>query len=774
MQKHREPRTRKDRKGLKAMIAFCCRVRDCLGLVLSLFRQSFEWGNLFTCLTIGSSSLTSGTRDDDTDFSSTGTTAVRHASAPRDEATLYLQSTIGSWCITIIMVFHLILLLYSCLVVSCVTETPEERLQWVTAVQQFHHLSHPHIHPVIEILHNVSFESSIPISSACRSDLIDFASGLKAGNTTQMLMFDSFSQPLGILSNQGHNFGAYRQCLKTGSRYTLLTISFPIPGDDYVEQKEEEDDWRISWSKNIQNLHAFPYFASLCLPDQCTEADIQSLINSPVVKEASDPLILKLVSTESYSDDWGRVTGGQLVMCLILGLLGQAGIWSTLISWLAPESPIGMTVAPFDAVSNIKKLFSSSNDASKFASKFHLFRTILLLFGIWCNCLFSLSPVLLFRSPVTSSFLSPWLESTMRSIPLIVAAGFVASSAFSTVSTLTAVSLNGSMSFTDFAVARVVRPMSVTLVSLSVFLAFPMMHFSGPLGKVYQSQTKDICLKFGWRDLIFVSNFFPMSESCNVFQWFLAVDLQLCFLSVPLILLIAARPRLGMKFLIAVIVAGIIASGLYSSAHDLKPLLDLRPEHMADTMDRLHETAYHTIHYLPVYGIGIFLGYFLFSHKEENSVTHGFGLATCAASAVAMMMLIAFAGRTYDGQTNFLFGSWTEQVFTYSGRVVAGILAAMTCYAFLKSDHWFILSLHSNPIIRLISRLSYCILVTHALMLNLIIASLEDHKAGMTFIVVVYLAVLILSVATAIPLYLVVEAPVQRFLTPVRSKSKQT
>ena len=95
----------------------------------------------------------------------------------------------------------------------------------------FETINLPHIDVISNLLMNVSSDSSLLVSSKCRSQLSNFGICLKDRQVNALKIFDSWAKfKSGFLHYQPYDFGDYRQCQDTkllssvASRYFMLEM----------------------------------------------------------------------------------------------------------------------------------------------------------------------------------------------------------------------------------------------------------------------------------------------------------------------------------------------------------------------------------------------------------------------------------------------------------------------------------------------------------------------------------------------------------------------
>ncbi|KAF4525830.1 hypothetical protein B566_EDAN013932, partial [Ephemera danica] len=87
-----------------------------------------------------------------------------------------------------------------------------------------------------------------------------------------------------------------------------------------------------------------------------------------------------------------------------------------------------------------------------------------------------------------------------------------------------------------YRLARLILPFAFTILLVTVLIEYLREHseFENP-----STLAKENCLKFWWRNFVYVNNFYDKNEICLSWSWYLSVDMQLYVLAAPILLLFA-------------------------------------------------------------------------------------------------------------------------------------------------------------------------------------------------------------------------------------------
>ncbi|XP_037084155.1 nose resistant to fluoxetine protein 6-like [Pollicipes pollicipes] len=109
----------------------------------------------------------------------------------------------------------------------------------------------------------------------------------------------------------------------------------------------------------------------------------------------------------------------------------------------------------------------------------------------------------------------------------------------------------------------------------------------GPVWSFTKSSGQLNCVKYWWRNLFYIQNFFSVGEQCLAQSWYLAVDMQM-FVFAPLVLLpLVWRPVFGLAWLGLITTLFLILRMVLWGVKDMPPIpFGLRPENQDELMNQ--------------------------------------------------------------------------------------------------------------------------------------------------------------------------------------------
>ncbi|XP_055708225.1 nose resistant to fluoxetine protein 6-like isoform X2 [Phlebotomus papatasi] len=217
------------------------------------------------------------------------------------------------------------------------------------------------------------------------------------------------------------------------------------------------------------------------------------------------------------------------------------------------------------------------------------------------------------------------------------------------------------------------------------------------------------CIKYWWRNVLFINNFFPFSEICLTWSWYLSVDLQ-CFAITTLCLVIWSRSQ---RLATAIFIVIFLTATFFNSYLGYVLNFDFMYDVEFNSIDFLYTPVWSRI---PVYFCGVLAGWFLSTFNRKlylkRSIIRGFWLlTTCTLFFLVFGRMVnhlpAVASMWYCGfgKTAWAMGvSWIiVACATGHGGIVTRILSAKCLLKFSRMSYSAYLL---NPIFILFTMLS--------------------------------------------------------------------
>ncbi|XP_015599961.1 O-acyltransferase like protein [Cephus cinctus] len=308
---------------------------------------------------------------------------------------------------------------------------------------------------------------------------------------------------------------------------------------------------------------------------------------------------------------------------------------------------------------------------------------------------------------------------------------------------------------------RYLRLTPVLLAVVGIYITVLHRLSTGPYWKK-QVDSNSLACKINWWQPIFHMNNYDKDNAnrCVLQTWYTSMDIQLFLISPLLIIPLRYSPKLGIAFLciLIAVVTGIQALTLWILNLPGLPITFQRNEEILN----MHITMYydHTHIRIVPYLIGILTGYFMYCHKSitmsKIQLISGWCLALFAFLYPIMGSYdIITNEKTYNAGNHILFGTIHKSIWA-----LAMAWLIFVCY---YGYGGIINSILSSKILKLLSRLSYSIFVSHFITLIIFAGHLRTPK-HMNFSTMIKdtCGDLFLIILIAACLHLVIEVPFEK------------
>ncbi|XP_071445528.1 nose resistant to fluoxetine protein 6-like [Hetaerina americana] len=237
----------------------------------------------------------------------------------------------------------------------------------------------------------------------------------------------------------------------------------------------------------------------------------------------------------------------------------------------------------------------------------------------------------------------------------------------------------------------------------------------GPAWNRYIETTVDNCRELWFLNLLYVNNYIGYDNMCLVQSWYLAADMQMCLLSPLLIYPLWRWPRKGAALLILATAISVALPFATTYAYQLPGFYHVGTSNAA--LNAYMQYVYMATHNrMAPYLVGLALGCLL--HKlrmvkvKINQVSAGVAWVAC------FVVLYAVIFGPYDMfQFNHPYDVMEASFFGAFHRFAWAIAVGWLIFACSNGYGGFINQLLSAKFFKPLSRLSYCIFLTHVAVL---------------------------------------------------------
>ncbi|XP_045468141.1 nose resistant to fluoxetine protein 6-like isoform X1 [Harmonia axyridis] len=262
------------------------------------------------------------------------------------------------------------------------------------------------------------------------------------------------------------------------------------------------------------------------------------------------------------------------------------------------------------------------------------------------------------------------------------------------------------------------------------------------------------CSEYWWRNALYINNFFPQTEFCMLWSWYMANDTQFYFIA-SILLLIGVRSNRHLKAAACMIGVFLVTSWVTTFIIAMKYNYVARVEEPFTLFDQLYDKPWLRI---GPYLIGMIIGYYLF--KVDCKVK----LKISVVAAGWILSLGCLAVLVYGlGREGLVVPA--SAIYASLGHTAWGLSLAWITVACVAGYGGPLNSLLSCKLLVPLSRLTYCAYLIHPVLMCLTSFLLDGpiHLHNV-FAMVIFCGNAVISFLCAFLISLAFEAPVVNLL----------
>ncbi|XP_043063413.1 uncharacterized protein LOC108092991 isoform X2 [Drosophila ficusphila] len=259
------------------------------------------------------------------------------------------------------------------------------------------------------------------------------------------------------------------------------------------------------------------------------------------------------------------------------------------------------------------------------------------------------------------------------------------------------------------------------------------------------------CRVYWWRNILYINNYFPQTEMCMMWSWYMANEMQFYVMAALLLALARKYFKAVALTLTVFLLSSWSISGIISLQHEYTHKVALPFE----SFDFLYDKPWQRV---GSYIVGMCAGYILYKVKTPPLVSRRLNLSLWAGSLFVLLVVV--------------FGVWEGQLSTVSSAFYVGVAHT----AFGCGLVWIVLSccwglaptvnaILSYRVLWPLSRLTYCAYLIHPIIMFIC----SSHMSGTVhlsnpLILTLFLGNAVVSFGSAFVISAFFEAPVIRIL----------
>ncbi|CAH1957151.1 unnamed protein product [Acanthoscelides obtectus] len=327
-----------------------------------------------------------------------------------------------------------------------------------------------------------------------------------------------------------------------------------------------------------------------------------------------------------------------------------------------------------------------------------------------------------------------------------------------------------SINFFWFYLHRFIRltPSLLALIIFSVTLMDRMAY--GPFWTLAVYKIKNTCIKNWWSTMLYIQNYVNPTNMCLSHTWYIAVDMQFCIITPPLLIMLRRKPKLTLSF---VALMGVLSCTAFFI---LTWFYDIGPSAVGFT-DVVLKYVYVTPHTrASTWMIGFLFGYVLHNFKGKP-----LKLATFTKTSSWVVIMSVMIGLVLYHKRFLNQGPWPlleTALFNTLTRPLWSIALCGIIFLCVSGHGDVINSFLSKPIFSILIRLNYNVYLTHVIALVYTYGSFKTPYFGETGRVLIdFWSIYALTLVMALIWTLAFESPfiaIERNLRKKNGKSEES
>ncbi|XP_044254781.1 nose resistant to fluoxetine protein 6-like [Tribolium madens] len=548
-------------------------------------------------------------------------------------------------------------------------------------------------------------------------------------NSAALQMIDATAKvPSGVLSLNVEVLGDFDECIDIRTNTTKAGMIF---GKYCLGRVIINNTKAMSLLENRPEVNFFtgkiglvkvPSWA-LCLPNECTVNDANTIGNILIntnrfIKNTGIEVEFMESLCQTVNDVYPNLTTKAIITITVLLLLISVVFFSTIYNLYCvfySKNSCPKLIEGFSIYTNSQKIFRMSPPTADHLSCLNGLRCISMLWVIYSHVhQFQLNNILTHSKDIVD-----WANNLQS---MIVASGTYAVDTF-----LTIAGVLMSYGFIKAKVnkirfnlflyylhryLRLTLPLAVIeLIQMNLFKYLA----SGPIMPVVSELFQKRCEDHWWLGLLYVQNYFSVSEMCIPQAWYLSVDMQLYVISPIILYTLWKYPKTCITLLCGISVAIAVATFYVAWDNQLTGLMI----NLYGNIREYLEKYYFVTHLRATPWIfGIILGYYLFKIKHDNIQIRMNKFIVCVMwfVCIAIINVCVFGGhKTLQGPD---YDKWGNALYIVLGRPVWALAISWIIFActidYGGPVNWIL----SLPIYQVFNRFTYSIYLTHVLFLG--------------------------------------------------------
>ncbi|CAH1712056.1 unnamed protein product [Aphis gossypii] len=436
---------------------------------------------------------------------------------------------------------------------------------------------------ISDLFHRALFNFSIKHvgSSACRTQSDMYDRHLQNHTSWAVRMSESWNRyPIGLLAGNRYDMGIYDECVDVGypviGQYCLSDIKLkPLAAKDYsfnrtldLDDFGNKNAWKtvLGWGDYLDKVHRNGLNLGICIPNSCSALDLQTSMQNELDRVFSpegikaivrvDP-IMCTIGGDMYPYDKNFYFTSIFLLMLVLICCGTTLYHFIRISYNknpkeTPNESVGLFCETFS-------LINSSNGLLKFDKNNELnslygFKVLMMMMILLCHSLFySFS-----NHPFNPKFVESIYVNGPDSLlilgnivdPFFFVSGFLM---YLNMSKSFQKSENGLKKIISAIINRMLRLLPAYCIMMAITSHILPHLGNGPLWPKMIWEESEICKKYWWTNLLFISNFIDIKYGCLIVNYYVSCDVQFFIIGVIIVYAYMKNTKYGIRLLASIL-----------------------------------------------------------------------------------------------------------------------------------------------------------------------------------------------------------------------------
>ncbi|KAL7286332.1 hypothetical protein TKK_0019290 [Trichogramma kaykai] len=538
----------------------------------------------------------------------------------------------------------------------------------------------------------------------CLEELIIMDESLLEGKMWALQMIDASSKlPSGILQGNFVDLGMFDECISVYDN----SSEFEIRGRHCM--------YSIGITLGNFTLPMNPSL-SICVPSQCSADDIAYLFNNTLQTISPSNHSMISLATTSCSIIDKTIWDTEFIVCLSLlvlfvGFLIACSVCDYIFSIRNSNQKRHLAkgiISSFSLQRNAASILSIKQNEGSLPA-IHGIRFLSIAWIVLGHEFVLQAMSVNINELDIFEFIQSWKSLYLFMGPFAVDTFFVLSGFLMTYMFLKSIEKQKFFNIPMYYLHRFFRLTPAVVALLAISIAFIPKFTSSARWDSLIGLIVGNCRKNWWPTIIYVQNFVNVNDMCLPHLWYLAVDMQLFWISPIILYPLYKKPKIGLLILSGFIVASIITPAVIVSVNDYHPLSFGKETNITAIMEMFKHVYIVPYTRASPWLIGILAGYCL---KNNMKIVKKSYVAIGWFLAVVAFVFVTYGTRTFT-DPEYVYNPIWETTFNALSKPIWALAVCWVIYTCVNNQAGPVSHFLSWKYFMPLSRISYCLYLVH-------------------------------------------------------------